>query len=264
MPIKLIDETGNTYGSLTVIKSIRTETMRKTGWLCQCTCGNTIICSGSDLRTGKRSSCGKHCNSIKNEIGKQYGFLTVIQQDPTPALQFPDKSVHWICKCKACGNQISISGRSLRNKQAQSCGCLKSSGELAISLYLNENNIKYKKEYSFKDLIYKRPLRFDFALFDNDKLIGLIEFQGRQHFKDIKYFQNDSFEERKLKDEKKVEYCKSHNIPLLKIIPYDLDHSENNDYNSVGSIIEKFLQEIKGDNDVKIFDKHLRSLQSSK
>lgn len=260
MPKKLIDETGHIYGKLTVIKSIRTAEMRKTGWLCQCQCGNTIICSGSDLRTGKRTSCGKHCNSVKNEIGKTYGFLTVLRRDPTPATEFADKSVHWICQCNLCNTQKSISGRLLRNSQAKSCGCLKSAGEQAIAKYLSSNNIQYQKEYSFADLVDIQPLRFDFAIFNNNQLLGLIEFQGRQHFKDIDYFHKDDFEKRITKDKIKVDYCIKNNIPLLKIIPYDIDHPEISDYNSVGLLIEEFLKEIKGGQNVKIFDKHLRSL----
>lgn len=47
------------------------------------------------------------------------------------------------------------------------------------------------QEYSFKDLYRvspQHPLRFDFALFENEKLIGLIEYNGRQHYEPIEYF----------------------------------------------------------------------------
>lgn len=50
-----------------------------------------------------------------------------------------------------------------------------------INNLLIENNINYKKEYSFIDLkgIKGGPLRFDFAIFDdNNNLIELIEFDG--------------------------------------------------------------------------------------
>lgn len=52
------NELGNTYGELTVIKEIG-SIHNRIHWLCNCSCGNTIIASGTDLRTHKVQSCGK-------------------------------------------------------------------------------------------------------------------------------------------------------------------------------------------------------------
>ncbi len=86
-----------------------------------------------------------------------------------------------------------------------------------------ENNIIFQKEYSFSDCKSKnnRVLRFDFAIFDKDnKLIKLIEFDGEQHFKPIKYFGGeDYFEYIKENDTIKNNYCINNNIELLRI-PY--------------------------------------------
>lgn len=49
MPSKLIDETGNVYGALTVI-SLTKDKNGRTAWLCKCKCGNEKIVRGSDLR----------------------------------------------------------------------------------------------------------------------------------------------------------------------------------------------------------------------
>ena len=94
MPAPLKDETGNIYGALKVIKPVREAGMRKTMWLCQCSCGEQKIFNGSELRAGKRTSCGKHCNNYIDETGNEYGFLTVLEQDPTPAKNFPDKCIY--------------------------------------------------------------------------------------------------------------------------------------------------------------------------
>jgi len=48
-----IDETGNVYGSLTVVRWLE-EACR---WECQCTCGNMHLSNGSNLRTGKVTQC---------------------------------------------------------------------------------------------------------------------------------------------------------------------------------------------------------------
>lgn len=53
-----IDETGNTYGLLTVIKYAGSTPKQDALWLCKCQCGNTKIVNGRDLRNGHTSSCG--------------------------------------------------------------------------------------------------------------------------------------------------------------------------------------------------------------
>ncbi len=59
-----------------------------------------------------------------------------------------------------------------------------SRGEIKIEEILRDAGLKFQEEYSFSDLVSTngRPLRFDFAVFDdNDELDFLIEFQGIQH-----------------------------------------------------------------------------------
>lgn len=219
---RLIDETGHRYGSLIVLEKIRRPEDRKTLWKCLCDCGNEIICSGSDLRTNKRTSCGKHCNAIKDETGKIYGFLEVIQKDSIPAREFADNCVHWICKCKNCGEITSISGRNLRAGNTSSCGCIHSTGELNITKALQGLGYSFKKEYSFDDLVSplsNKKLYFDFAIFDdNGNLKFLIEHQGNQHWEQIAYFGN-RLEKIKACDNVKKIYCSCHNIPCLYILP---------------------------------------------
>ena len=83
---------------------------------------------------------------------------------------------------------------------------------------LNNNNIHYIQEYSFPDLVGVNGglLRFDFAIFLENKLERLIEFQGEQHY------QPDSilWSANTLKHDKiKLDYCKKNHIKLI-LIPY--------------------------------------------
>lgn len=56
---KLIDETGNCYGQLTVIKRAGSLGMGgEAAWLCKCRCGNETTVRGSSLRGGLTRSCG--------------------------------------------------------------------------------------------------------------------------------------------------------------------------------------------------------------
>ena len=50
------DETGKTYGKLTVIEFAYVK--RTVHWLCQCECGNTVVVSGHHLRKGGVTTCG--------------------------------------------------------------------------------------------------------------------------------------------------------------------------------------------------------------
>lgn len=60
-----------------------------------------------------------------------------------------------------------------------------SRGEITIEEILQQAGLTFEEEYSFPDLLSnnKRPLRFDFAVFDDDgDLDFLIEYQGIQHY----------------------------------------------------------------------------------
>ena len=52
------NELNNVYGELKVIDYAEPKNKRMR-WLCECSCGNHIIVSGTDLRTHKVQSCGK-------------------------------------------------------------------------------------------------------------------------------------------------------------------------------------------------------------
>lgn len=110
------------------------------------------------------------------------------------------------------------------NGDTKSCGCLFSKGEYKIALLLNEMNIIYKKEYIFSD--YKNA-RFDFALLENDNICCLIEYDGPQHFSDQITGGWNSQERYETithpKDLEKNAYCKTHNIPLIRIPYTDYD-----------------------------------------
>lgn len=150
------------------------------------------------------------------EIGKTYGYLKVLEQDKTPAKKIADHCVHWICECQLCGTIKSISGKNIRNGDTKSCGCLESNGEKLIAKILTEYNIKFEKEYSFSNLKsnYNLPLRFDFAIFYKNKLIGLIEFQGIQHFQESR-LARDNLTDRQYRDKLKYDYCVQNKINIL-------------------------------------------------
>lgn len=122
----------------------------------------------------------------------------------------------WHFECD-CGNEIDVLGVAVRRGNTKSCGCLLSHYELEISNLLKENKYLYKSQYSFEDLKNIKPLRFDFAIFDNDnQIIGLIEYNGRQHYVEVSKFGGiERLKEYQHSDKLKQDYCIKNNIPLL-------------------------------------------------
>lgn len=56
-PNQLINEIGNKYGKLTVIRRAKNKGT-KAQWVCLCECGKENIVTGTDLRSGHTGSCG--------------------------------------------------------------------------------------------------------------------------------------------------------------------------------------------------------------
>lgn len=98
-----------------------------------------------------------------------------------------------------------------------------SRGEIKIEEILTEAGLTFEPEYIFPDLVSSsgRPLRFDFAVFDdNGDLEFLIEYQGIQHYEaKSKFGGYTGLKKQQFNDMKKREYCKKHNL-LLIAIPY--------------------------------------------
>lgn len=98
-----------------------------------------------------------------------------------------------------------------------------SRGEIKIEEILREAGLNFQEEYSFSNLTSSngRPLRFDFAVFDdNNDLDFLIEFQGIQHYQAKSKFGGYSgLRKQQYNDMRKREYCKKYGIKLI-CIPY--------------------------------------------
>lgn len=133
-----------------------------------------------------------------------------------------------IVKHKICNNIFTISSARNLLKRTSCPQCNESKGEKEIRMILSKLNIKYAEQYSYKDLYFKDknfPLRFDFAVLgDNDNVIFLIEYDGEFHYKKI--YKEHDLKGQQERDTLKNEYCKLHNIDLLRIPYWDFDNIE--------------------------------------
>lgn len=233
MPVK--NETGNTYGYLTVINRATNTKESRAQWLCKCRCGNEVIVLGKHLRSGNTKSCGcyqrekaieSNIQRAGNLIGQRFGKLKVLSEAGFVLHPSGKRSRLYNCLCD-CGNYCQVQHQYLTYGDTTSCGCIRSKMEFKVSNYLLQHHYSFQKEYCFNDLIDQANLRFDFALFQENRLVGLIECQGEQHFnKTNGYYSEDIIKHDKMKQQ----YCLDKNIKLCYIL-YNED-------------IEKRLEEI--------------------
>ena len=228
---------GDRFGRLVVLnRDLTKQGEGRVYWNCQCDCGNVVSLSGKVLKSGNTRSCGCLNDDVRREriiqfnetqspdlTGQKSGLLTAIRKaTKEETLGRPQGIGYWYCQCE-CGNYHIVGTNDFTREKVQSCGCLNSKGEAKITSILTENGIDFIKQFIFEDLIGNmgRHYAFDFAVFENNKLSYLIEYDGIQHYSPKHRFSQDetAFEIIQNRDNTKNEYVLSHNIPLIRI-PY--------------------------------------------
>lgn len=221
---KPLDLIGKKYGKLTVIDFAYNKN-HANYWKCKCECGNTTIVSTGNInkKNGGTKSCGCEKGYKPNDLtGQRFSKLLVTHMSGYYIRPNGDKLTKWRCKCD-CGNECDVIGSNLLNGDTKSCGCMHSKGESFILRFLNNGGISFQQEYSFiKSEISN--LRYDFAIFDDSSnVIGLIEYDGIQHFEPTKFHKCshekmiEDFSSLKTRDIKKTIFAFEKNIPLLRI-----------------------------------------------
>lgn len=134
------------------------------------------------------------------------------------------------CRCKIDNHEWEPLAYNLLSgygcPKCSRVGLGKSRGESYIYYLLNKWNIKFEIQKSFPDLIYNRPLYFDFYLSDSNVLI---EYDGEYHFAPIVTYntpQEDAdiaYQKQCERDDLKNIYCEEKGIPLIRIPYWDYD-----------------------------------------
>lgn len=223
------DLTGCKYGRLTVVHRLPDRISKSNRhivqYLCLCDCGSYTEVDAQELRKGSTVSCGCFSkeNSVKRNckirIGDKYGKLTVVNKDQSFRYGRSTMS-RWKCKCE-CGSEIVVFGNALKRGQV-SCGCVNSKGEEEIAKILSDKHISFTRQYYFTDLLSEKgfPIFFDFAIFDDNQLKCVLEYQGIQHY--IPQPNHFGDHQRNITDVLKRDYCAKHGIHLYEI-RYDED-----------------------------------------
>lgn len=229
MAIKL--QPGMRFGDWEVIERDYHPTSKQhsTFWFCKChRCEKIYSVSRDGLVSGK-SSCCNHCKGekisnklienglVSYKIGEQYGYLTIVGRGKQR-----DHHTYVKCLCK-CGKELEIRLEHLKGQgnrgRTISCGCAsQSSGEIKITQLLKLANIEFQAQYRIKAFNISSP--FDFAIFKNNQLLGLIEYDGEQHFIPVDFWGGEeALKLQQERDERKNKWCKENNIKLVRI-PY--------------------------------------------
>lgn len=118
--------------------------------------------------------------------------------------------------CPFCGNEYAatVNHRTLGGTECPTCSKA-SKGERKVKAVLDKLDITYKQQECFEDLKDKHPLRFDFTIYQDNKLIAVIEFNGIQHYKPISVFGGEkALCVQEKHDLMKVQYCVDHGLYL--------------------------------------------------
>ena len=216
---KKVLEEGYKKNELEVIYLTTPNASRSLRYVCKCSCGKYCIISSTNLIKEVAKSCGHLRGSQKEDLANQrFGKLIALN-----AIK-KNNRIYWECQCD-CGGFTVVKASHLKEGKIQSCGCLKSIGEEKISKILQENKIKFIKQYNDLKCIFpdsKRPAIFDFYIPYNNSYY-LIEYDGIQHFsaksENTGWNTELNLLKTKKRDKYKNQWCKENNIPLIRI-PY--------------------------------------------
>ena len=141
-------------------------------------------------------------------------------------------------KCNICDNEWYATPNNILRRHG--CPhCTSSKLEEIVEYYLTSNNIRFDKGMKYSNLvgIGNGKLSYDFYLSEYNLLI---ECQGEQHERPVKYFGGiKTFIKQKIHDTRKRKYAHDHNIKLLEIWYY-----ENN---KIDKILEQTLNNLKSE-----------------
>jgi hypothetical protein len=122
--------------------------------------------------------------------------------------------------CKNCQKWF-LQSPSIHITRKHGCAICKvnSKGEEAVRNILSSYKIAFSEQQTIEGCRYKLPLHFDFLIMNNEKVIGAIEYNGRQHyipsFGKNKTECEEQFKLTKNRDNSKYTFCEDKHIPLL-------------------------------------------------
>lgn len=207
-------------------------------YFCTCKCGTKRAVIARALTSGASQSCGcRHSGMISemflNDLtGRDFGDLHVVTRAPS-RISPSGKSVKsmWSCKCK-CGRTIIVPTANLLLGYVDSCGQCREDAHRGASMYearvadylesigLFAEEGGYCQYKTYPDLVGVGGgyLLYDFYVPSANGCEWLIECQGEQHYKPVKWYGGDAyFAKLKEHDRRKKEYAEKIGVKFLEI-----------------------------------------------
>lgn len=175
--------------------------------------------------------CANEARGVKRRVGTDRINEKLQERNYKYVRSYYDNSrlyIVYICPKHEDYGEQTISWWNL--SKGQGCRyCQDSKGEMIIARFLAQFNIEFESQKMFDDCRHIDRLKFDFWL---PKHSCVIEYDGEQHFKPIQFGgislkeANERFSDTKVRDEIKNQYCKHHDIDLIRIPYWERDNIE--------------------------------------
>ena len=126
-----------------------------------------------------------------------------------------------------CNHNYNVTPHHFINGGQRCPKCFASKGERIIKDIFDSNNIKYIEQKEFDGLVGTggNPLRFDFAVIEDNVLKYLLEYDGEFHYKPING--KKALAKQQEHDRRKDNYCRDNCIELVRIPYWELDELDN-------------------------------------
>ena len=181
------------------------------------TCGFEYMVTWGDFKKGRRCpKCSKKHQYTDSEMTEIISDMT--NGEYTKLSEYKNAHSKFKIKHNTCGQEYEVKWTSFQG--GRRCPkCKFSRGEKAVNDYLTNQNVSFTTQVRFDDCRSKYPLPFDFGIIDSEKkVIALIEYDGKQHFEPVEIWGGEeALKQVQLRDSIKNDYCRTNNIPLLRI-----------------------------------------------
>lgn len=196
----------------------------------KCNCGEIFETSFYKFKKRNKrqcGGCGRRLLASANATSEEYIVHMLAQEGYVlldKKLDGGDQRIYIQCDKKHEPYWVNVS--KFKSTGRRCPHCQNSKGEKRVEDVLISNKINYKTQYVFQDLIGVGGgfLRFDFAIFDGDKLNKLIEYDGEMHYE--KTGIGNDLEKQQTHDALKDEYCTINNIELVRIPYWEFENIE--------------------------------------
>lgn len=168
-------------------------------------------CVRKDLGYRRRKGAQDFIDQVWELVGNEYKVLTT---------DFELRSDKIKIKHTICGYKYKVTPQKFLS--GRRCPvCRESAGEAQVRAYLEKEGYQFFSQYPFDDLYAEKRLRFDFVVFDGDRVLFAVEYDGEQHYRPVEFWGGEKgFKRQKKRDELKNDYCLKKGIPLIRI-PYN-------------------------------------------